>query len=395
MSIEAFREEVRAWLADNCPESARGPGEPITIGSKRPMENPELLEWRHRLGEKGWTVPTWPKEYGGGGLTSEEAQVVREECAAIKARLPMGGMGVSMLGPTLLEYGTEEQKKRHIPPIVMGDIAWCQGYSEPGAGSDLASLRTRAVDKGDYFEVNGQKIWTSGAQFADWAFVLVRTDPDVPKHEGISFVLMDMNQPGISVKPIRLISGSSPFCETFFDNAVAQKVDLVGQLNRGWTVGKRLLQHERSGQGGLGEGGARRQAPRNQLVETAKQYVGTDASGRIADSETRDTVVQFGMNQRSFQLTQQRAREENTSGQTVAEATSIFKLYGSTMARDSADLRTRLMGSQGYGWEGDAFSEEEIEATRNFLHSRAITIYGGTNEVQMNIIAKRVLGLPD
>ena len=395
MSIEAFREEVRAWLADNCPESARGPGEPITIGTKRPMENPELLEWRHRLGEKGWTVPMWPKEYGGGGLTSEEAGVLREECAAIKARLPMGGMGVSMLGPTLLEYGTEEQKQRHIPPIVMGDIAWCQGYSEPGAGSDLASLRTRAEDKGDYYEVNGQKIWTSGAQFADWAFVLVRTDPDAPKHEGISFVLMDMHQEGITTKPIRLISGSSPFCETFFDNAVAQKIDLVGQLNRGWTVGKRLLQHERSGQGGLGQGGPRQAAPRNQLAETAKTYVGTDAAGRIADSETRDSVIQFSMNQRSFQITQRRAREENTSGQTVAEATSIFKLYGSTMARDTAEMRTRLMGTQGYGWEGDEFSEAEKEATRTFLHSRAITIYGGTNEVQMNIIAKRVLGLPD
>ncbi|XOV87914.1 MAG: acyl-CoA dehydrogenase family protein [Pseudomonadota bacterium] len=395
MAIEAFRQEVRDWLNDNCPAAARGPGEAITIGTKRPMSNPELLEWRHKLGEKGWTVPMWPREYGGGGLTREEAIVLAEEMRAIKARTPMGGMGVSMIGPTLLEYGTEEQKQRHIPPIVMGDIAWCQGYSEPGAGSDLASLRTRAEDKGDYFEVNGQKIWTSGAQFADWIFALVRTDPDVPKHEGISFVLMDMHQPGITVKPIRLISGSSPFCETFFDNAVAQKNDLVGQLNRGWTVGKRLLQHERSGQGGLGEGGPRRQAPRNVLAETAKQYIGTDASGKIADSATRDTVVQFAMNQRSFQITQKRAREENTSGQTVAEATSIFKLYGSTLARDTADMRVALMGSQGYGWEGDSFNETELESTRNWLSSRAITIYGGTNEVQMNIIAKRVLALPD
>ncbi|MDZ7684670.1 MAG: acyl-CoA dehydrogenase family protein [Gammaproteobacteria bacterium] len=395
MSIEAFRKDVRAWLADNCPESARGPGEPITIGSKRPMENPELLEWRHKLGEKGWTVPTWPKEYGGGGLTREETRVVREECQNIKARLPMGGMGVSMIGPTLLEFGTEEQKKRHIPPIAMGDIAWCQGYSEPGAGSDLASVRTRAVDKGDYFEVNGQKIWTSGAQFADWIFALVRTDPDVPKHEGISFVLMDMNQEGVSVRPIALISGNSPFCETFFDDAVAQKNDLVGQLNRGWTVGKRLLQHERSGQGGLADGGPRRQAPRNQLVDAAKQYIGTDESGRIKEPDTRSTLVQFAMDQRSFQLTQRRAGEENRSGETVGEATSIFKLYGSTLARDSADLRARVMGSRGYGWEGEGFDDKEIEATRTFLSSRAITIYGGTNEVQMNIIAKRVLGLPE
>ena len=395
MSIEAFREEVRDWLEDNCPAAARGPGEPISIGKKRPMKNPELLEWRHRLGEKGWTVPTWPREYGGGGLARDEVRVLQEELRAIKARTPMGGMGVSMIGPTLLEYGTEEQKQRHLPPIVMGDISWCQGYSEPGAGSDLAGLRTRAEDKGDYFEVNGQKIWTSGANFADWIFALVRTDPDVPKHEGISFILMDMDQPSISTRPIALISGNSPFCETFFDGAVAQKNDLVGQLNRGWTVGKRLLQHERSGQGGLREGGGRRQTPNEMLVDTAKKYVGVDGVGKIVDPATRDTVVQFGMNQRSLQLSQRRAREENTSGKTPGDTTSIFKLYGATLGRDTADLRVALMGSQGYGWEGEGFSSDELEATRGWLSSRAVTIFGGTNEIQMNIIAKRVLGLPD
>jgi alkylation response protein AidB-like acyl-CoA dehydrogenase len=371
----------------------------ITIGKKRPMKNPELLEWRHALGSKGWTIPTWPKEYGGGGLNREELHVLQEELRRIKARVPMGGMGISMIGPTLLEYGTEEQKKRHIPPIAMGDISWCQGYSEPGAGSDLASLRCRAEDKGDYFEINGQKIWTSGAQFADWMFALVRTDPDVPKHEGISFVVLDMDQPGISIRPIALISGNSPFCETFFDNATARKDDLIGQLNRGWTVGKRLLQHERSGQGGLGEGGGgpRRQrgAGGNMLADTARKYIGTDDSGRIADSSMRDTVAQFNMNQRSFALTQKRARDENVSGKTMGEATSIFKLYGSSLARDTADLRCHLMGTQGHGWEGEAFEPGELEATRGYLSSRAITIYGGTNEVQLNIISKRVLGLPD
>ncbi|MDH5737201.1 MAG: acyl-CoA dehydrogenase family protein [Gammaproteobacteria bacterium] len=395
MSLESFREEVRAWLAENCPDSARGPGEEITIGSKRPMADPSLLEWRHRLGGKGWTVPTWPSEYGGGGLSGEENRVLQEELRAIKARMPMGGMGVSMIGPTLLEYGTEEQKQRHIPPIVMGDISWCQGYSEPGAGSDLASLNTKAVDKGDYFEVNGQKIWTSGAQFADWIFALVRTDFNVPKHEGISFVLMDMDQPGITVKPIRLISGTSPFCETFFDNAVAHKNDLVGQLNRGWTVGKRLLQHERSGQGGLTQGSRRQQTPPNLLADAAKYYIGVDEGGRISDQAARTKVTEFAMNQHSLQLTQKRAREENTSGKTMGEATSIFKLYGSTLARDSAACWADLMGSQGSGWEGEGFSELEVGITRGWLGSRAITIYGGTNEIQKNIIAKRVLGLPD
>lgn len=395
MPLENFRTQVSEWLAEHCPESARGKGEIVTIGSKRPMKDPSLLQWRHSLGAKGWTVPTWPKEYGGGGLNNDEAGILYEELARISARLPMHGMGVSMIGPTLLEYGTEEQKKLHIPGIASGDVSWCQGYSEPGAGSDLASLRTKAEDKGDFFEVNGQKIWTSGAQFADWIFALVRTDFDVPKHEGISFVLMDMSQAGVSIKPIKLISGSSPFCETFFDNAIAQKTDLVGQLNRGWTVGKRLLQHERSGQGGLGQAGARRVVPEPKLVEVAKQYVGVDSTGKIADSQARREVTQFAMDRASFKLTQKRAREENESGQTMGEATSIFKLVGASWSRDTSDLLCKLRGSQGYGWEGEGFDKKEIESTRDFLSARAHTIYGGTNEVQLNIIAKRVLGLPE
>lgn len=393
--MTAFREEVKSWLAENCPESARGKGEPITVGSKRAMKDPSLLEWRHKLGSKGWTIPTWPKEYGGGGLSREQNKVLIEELDAIDARVPIGGMGVSMIGPTLLEYGTEEQKLRHIPKIAMGDIAWCQGYSEPGAGSDLAGLQTKMVDKGDVFEINGQKIWTSGANFADWIFTLVRTDPNAPKHEGISFILIDMNQSGVSVKPIKLISGGSPFCETFFDNATARKDDLVGQLNRGWTVGKRLLQHERSGQGGLRAGAARGQVPKNMLVDTAKKYIGATAEGKISDSFIRDRIIQMAMNQRSFGITQRKAQAENLSGETPGEATSIFKLYGATLGRDRAEFKAELMGSKGFGWEGAGFEDQELDAMRTFLSTRAITIYGGTNEIQMNIVAKRVLGLPD
>lgn len=394
MSMDTFRKGVREWLEANCPEGAKGPGDVPTGSTKRKLD-PDTKLWLDRMAEKGWTVPNWPKEYGGAGLSSEEHLVLLQEMQAIGARAPLAGMGISMIGPTLLEYGTEDQKERHLPRIARGEVAWCQGYSEPGAGSDLASLRTRAEDKGDYYLVNGQKIWTSGAQFADWMFLLTRTDPDVPKHEGISFMLMDMDQPGVSIKPIALISGNSPFCETFFDDAIVQKNDLVGQLNRGWAVGKRLLQHERSGQGGLGAGGARRQPGGGALARVAKEYIGTDEEGKIKDTATRDQVTTFNMNSRSFQLTQKRAREENQSGQTIGDATSIFKLYGSTLARDTADLRAALMGTRGYGWEGDAFNDTEKEATRTFLSSRAITIYGGTNEVQMNIIAKRVLGLPD
>jgi alkylation response protein AidB-like acyl-CoA dehydrogenase len=395
MDLQAFREDVQSFLANHCPPAARGKGDIVTIGSKRPMKDPALLAWRHALGERGWTVPMWPKEYGGGGLSREEALVLMDEVNQIDARLPMPGMGTSMIGPTLLEYGTEEQKTRHIPGIAMGDVSWCQGYSEPGAGSDLASLRTKAEDKGDFFEVNGQKIWTSGAQFADWIFALVRTNFDVPKHEGISFVLMDMNQPGITIKPIRLISGTSPFCETFFDNAIAHKGDLVGQLNRGWTVGKRLLQHERSGQGGIGSAPAQRPVKSPRLQDIAKQYVGVDQTGKISDLGAREDVIRMAMNSKSFKLTQKRAQEENASGQTPGEASSIFKLYGATLSRETSEMKCQLMGTQGYGWEGDAFNSNEVASTREFLGARAHTIYGGTNEVQLNIIAKRVLGLPD
>ena len=230
---------------------------------------------------KGFTAPTWPTEYGGGGLSDAEAKILYEEMGAINARTPLVGMGMSMIGPTLLEYGNDAQKAEHLPKIIRGEVQWCQGYSEPNAGSDLAALSSRAEDHGDHYIINGQKIWTSGAATADWMFALVRTDFDAPKHEGISFVLLTMDQPGVTVKPIRLISGSSPFCETFFDNAVASKDNLVGELNKGWTVGKRLLQFERSGIGGL-SGGARPAQSGPSLADIAKQYIGEN-DGRISD----------------------------------------------------------------------------------------------------------------
>ncbi|MEZ5598864.1 MAG: acyl-CoA dehydrogenase family protein [Pseudomonadales bacterium] len=348
------------------------------------------------MAERGWTVPTWPAAYGGGGLSRDQATVLYEEMARIQARMPLVNMGTRMLGPTLLEHGTEDQKQRHLTLIARGGAAWCQGYSEPGAGSDLASLRTRAEDRGDHFVINGQKIWTSGAQYADWMFCLVRTDPAAPKHLGISFVLLTMDQPGVTVRPISLISGSSPFCETFLDNATASKADLVGRMNDGWSIGKRLLQHERSGQGGLGPTATRPVGVTVDLdpATTALKYIGS-RDGRIADSGSRDIVLRWKMNSAAFGLTQRRAGEENRSGNAPGEATSIFKLYGSTLARDRQELLVQLMGTQGLGWDGDNFASDELGATRSWLSSKAVTIYGGTNEVQSNIIAKRVLGLPD
>ncbi len=391
--LAEFRADVAGWLAENCPEGARGPGQ-IPNGSSRITLQGDVALWLERMAERGWTAPTWPTEYGGGGLSAAQAKVLYEEMGAINARSPLMGMGTSMIGPTLLEYGTEDQKQRHVPKIARGEVQWCQGYSEPNAGSDLASLSTRAEDNGDHFVINGQKIWTSGAATADWMFILVRTDPNVPKHDGISFMLLTMDQPGVTTKPIRLISGSSPFCETFFDDAVAQKEDLVGELNKGWTVGKRLLQFERSGIGGL-SGGARPANPGKALVRAAKHYIGETDDGQIADSAMRRTVLDMNMQRTAFNLTAQRANEENKSGIPGA-ATSIFKLVGAGLQRDTADLKRDIMGFRGLGaHELVGFTEEELKATEEFLHLRTTTIYGGSNEVQANIIAKRVLGLPD
>src|SRR5690606_19483589 len=243
-SLADFRRETRAWLEANCPPEMR---QPIADDSDRcwggrnwKFKSEAQRLWLERMAERGWTAPTWPREYGGGGLSVAEAGVLASEMRALGCRSPLDSFGIWMLGPALLKYGTEEQKQEHLPKIVRGEIRWCQGYSEPNSGSDLASLNTRAEDAGDHFVVNGQKIWTSYANHADWIFCLVRTDTGAKKHTGISFLLFDMASPGVSTRPIVLISGKSPFCETFFDNVRVPKGNLVGELNRGWDVAKYL-----------------------------------------------------------------------------------------------------------------------------------------------------------
>ncbi len=392
MSLETFREDARTWLAENCPESMRQ-GNIHFEDAHEVYSTDDAKLWLDRAAERGWTAPMWPTEYGGGGLSKEEGAILRQEMAAIRALPPAAGMGLAMIGPTLLEFGTEDQKKRHLPKITSGEVTWCQGYSEPGSGSDLASLRTKAVLDGDHFVINGQKIWTSGADHAHWMFCLVRTDPDAPKHDGISFVLLPMDQPGVTVKPIPLISGSSPFCETFFDNAIAKKEDLIGEMNKGWTVAKRLLQYERSGVGEAPDPKAKKKRL-NPFAAIAKEYIGEE-NGRIADPAVRDAVLKHVMQEKSMQLTGARVMQESKESGAPGAATSIFKYVGSTLSKEGSELKAMLRGTQGLGWAGAGFSEEELESTRGWLRDRAVTIYGGTNEVQLNIIAKRVLGLPD
>ena len=392
-STNAFREEVRGWLEDSCPASMRTPmvaDEYPGGGRRADYKNADTKLWMDRCAERGYTVPTWPKEFGGAGLNKDEAVVLQQEMQRINARPALVGMGLSMIGPALLEYGTDVQKQEHLPKIARGDIWWCQGYSEPGSGSDLASLRTSAVEDGDDFIVNGQKIWTSGADNADWMFCLVRTDFDAPKHDGISFVLFDMTTPGITVKPILLISGYSPFCETFFDNVRVPKSNLVHELNKGWTVGKRLLQHERSMIGGIGGG-----QKTTSIEEYALQYAGTDANGKVADPVLRNRILSHRMSDKAFGLTMRRSVEESATGNAPGAVSSMFKYYGTEQNKGKYELLLDVLGTQSLGWQGDTFKEDELGTTRAWLRSKANSIEGGTSEVQLNILAKRVLGLPD
>ena len=394
-NLASFRTETRAWLADNCPPSMRTrmvSGEQVNGGFKRPSTNPDSQLWLERMAERGWTVPTWPVEYGGAGLDKDEFLVLLEELQRITARPPLVGMGVTMIGPTLLEYGNDEQKLRHLPKIARGEVAWCQGYSEPGAGSDLASLSTRAEDQGDHYLVNGSKIWTSGAQHADWIFCLVRTDTQAPKHQGISFLLFSMDDPGVTVKPIELINGESPFCQTFFDNVRVPKTDRVHEENQGWTVAKRLLQHERSGLAALASadtaGPLERIQPKLSLAKLAQHY------GAIHDPALRRDLIDNECQKRAFLLTQQRAVEE-AKAQTPGAATSIFNYVEAEYVKQQLEIQQRIRGTQALGWSGEPFNQEEIDMTRLWLEAKSISIAGGSNEIQLNIIAKRVLGLPD
>jgi alkylation response protein AidB-like acyl-CoA dehydrogenase len=392
--LDAFRIEAREWLAANFPQSLRG---------KAPaMEGPEERSadrdaWKTAMGEKGWGTPTWPKAYGGGGLSKDQAKVLAEEMNRIGAYNPIGGMGVVMFGPTLLEYGNEAQKQRHIPPIVKGELRWCQGFSEPGSGSDLASLQTKAVDAGDHFVVSGQKIWTSGAHLADWCFCLTRTD-QTKKHEGISFLLIDMKTPGVEPRPILLINGTTPFCETFFTDVKVPKENLVGPLNGGWTIAKRLLQHERQGISGAGQltpGAQAGSVPGPALEELAKSYIGLDETGRLADADLRSRITAHLMEARAFQLTGMRATQESRSNSGPSAVSSILKNVGSKVRQERAELTVEVLGAQGLGWKGDGFEPNEVAATRAWLRGKSGTIAGGSYEIQNNIISKRILGLPE
>jgi alkylation response protein AidB-like acyl-CoA dehydrogenase len=400
--LEAFRAETSRWLETHAPRGVRGvrgvPANELegTWGGKRATyANPDMKVWLEVAAEKGFTAPTWPREYGGGGLSNAEVKVLSQEMARLKLPPPLIGFGLTMIGPTLLRFGTEVQKREHLPRITRGEIRWCQGYSEPGSGSDLASLETRAVRDGDHFVISGQKVWTSYADHADWIFALVRTNPDVKQQEGITFILIDMESPGVSVKPILLISGKSPFCETYFDQVRVPVANVIGEIDSGWTVAKALLGHERSMIADAFGGGSAAHRGRSRFVELAERYVGLDEQGRIADPVLRSDVAQNEMDTRAFALTVQRARDAARAGHQPGPESSMFKIYATETNMRRHEVMVRLMGPQATGWEGAGYDEDELELTRAWLRTRGNSIEGGTSEIQLNIIAKRVLGLPD
>ncbi len=391
---EAFRSEIREWLEANCPPEMRTPmkDDEIVWGGKREtFKNPASKPWLEAMGERGYTAPTWPREYGGAGLNKEQDRILKQELRRIKARPALFSFGLWMFGPALLEFGNEDQKKRFLPDIVKGKTRWCQGYSEPGAGSDLAGLQTKCEDKGDHYLINGQKVWTSYADQADWIFCLVRTDTSV-KHEGISFILFDMESEGVEARPIQLISGSSPFCETFFTDVKVPKDQLVGDVNGGWKIAKRLLQFERAsisagGFGGTGGSG----------ILTAEEYgkihIGTDSEGRLADPDLRMRIAENKMTQKAFGFTVARSQEQAKAGQEVGHTASILKVAVAKMNQERTELIVEALGMEGLGWDGEGYGEAELKAPRSMLRAKGNSIEGGTSEINLNVVAKRVLGL--
>ena len=366
----------------------------IPIGSSTIELDVDTRLWLERMAERGWTVPTWPKAYGGAELGREEYQILIEELKRINARTPLTGRGVNYIGPTILEFGTDEQKAKWLPRCARGEGAWAMGYSEPGAGSDLAALSTRAVREGDNYILNGSKIWTSDATDCDYIFVLARTAPDKPKHEGISLLLVDMAQEGVKVSPIRLISGASPFCETHFDDAIVPVDDLIGGVDNGWTVGKRLLQFERSTHAGINISGSQGgRVEESHMPDLVRGYTGED-DGRIADHALRAWLTRYEMNTHAQRITQRRAIEEMQS-RAPGFTSSAVKLSNALNIQDGDELVVAAMGSQGLRWDAETADAAQLASLKKWLYQKSLTIAGGTKEVQLNIIAKRVLGLPD
>ena len=391
VSLSNFRTETRAWLELNCPESMRQPiKDPSDLywgGRNAKFKSEDQRLWFERMFEKKWVVPYWETKYGGGGLYSEENNILTQEMIRLGCRKPLYSFGISMLGPALLNFASEDQKLKYLPQIAEGKIWWCQGYSEPNAGSDLASLQTKAIDKGDYYEITGSKVWTSYADKSDWIFCLVRTDFNASKHNGISFILIDMASKGVSTRPIKLISGKSPFCETFFDAVKVPKENLIGEINEGWTIAKYLLTHERQMIGGIGETDIKKE-----VHSVALEKLPLNNNGSISDGVLRNQISDFEMDEEIFDLTIQRVTDEAKTGNSSGALSSFFKFYGTELNIARYELLMAISGTEALFWGENEMIEGDL--ARKFCRSKGNSIEGGTSEIQLNIISKLILGLP-
>jgi len=397
--LEAFRQHVCEWLEENAPLGLRNTSTSLFQGHwggrRAVFASDDVRLWFERASAKGWTAPGWPVEYGGGGLQRSKVRIINEELTRLGLPRPLAGFGLTMIGPILLEYGSPLQQQEHVKKIVQGQVRWCQGYSEPNAGSDLASLQMRAVRDGDHFVINGQKVWTSYADKADWMFCLVRTSTEGKKQAGITFILVDMKTSGITTRPIELISGSSPFCEVFFEDVRVPAANVIGEVNEGWKIAKSLLGHERDMVGqAVVSGGSRPDVLRDfSLRSLATSVVGLE-DGEIADPLLRDAIAQAEMDRACAQLTIQRVGDGQRAGHKPGPESSIFKVYGTELNQRRWDLAMRILAEEGLGWDGQEISDVNRAIPRTWLRSRGNTIEGGSSEIQLTIIATRVLGLP-
>ncbi|MBX3247634.1 MAG: acyl-CoA dehydrogenase family protein [Myxococcales bacterium] len=382
---EAFRTEVRTWIADNMPPHLAAKAE-----AAGHFEMPEIMEWHRLLYSKGWVAPHWPKEFGGPGLSATQRFILSEE-QELAGAPPLSPFGLVMVAPLIMRFGTDEQKQRFLPKILSGEEVWCQGYSEPGAGSDLASLRTSAVLDGDHFVLNGQKTWTTYAQYADWIFCLVRTSAEGKKQQGISFLLIDMKTPGVEVKPMQTLGHTPAFCDTFFENARVPKENLLGPLNGGWSLAKALLGHERTLVAAVGQ--TRRTLRLARRI--AEHQRGADGKPLIEAPHWREKLARLEMRLRAHQMTNYRALVEQQKGHHPGPESSILKLVGSILVQEADELCMELMGEASLSWHDEgAVAPFEQWVGPAFCYDRATTIYAGSNEIQKNIIAKLILGLP-
>lgn len=379
---EDFRGITREWIGENLPRVYRD-----SDTNAQPTRE-DRVEWYQRLAQKGWLCQSWPEEDGGPGWSLAQQFIFNEESGLAGA--PTKDMGVSMIGPLIIEFGTPEQKERYLPKIVAAEELWCQGYSEPNAGSDLANLALRAVRDGDDYVLNGQKIWTSGADESDMIFVLVRTDTHAKKKQaGITFMVASLNTPGIEIRPIRQITDESHFFETFFTDARVPAANVIGEENQGWTLAKRLLAHERSASG-------RADRFRKSLEALTELARTTRLNGEFAmeNSGIRQRISALHMELEALKALGYRSLTQLLQGKMPGPESSIVKLYGSELFQRITDLALEIQGPDSQLWNTGDLSGAEINWPKTAAWSRAYTIFGGTSEIQRNIIAERVLGLP-